>query len=135
MTLLELTVVILVLLALISVLVIGSKAWIRGTDRAACILNITTVQKSVRSYQNMYGYQAGTLPMAQNGTQSIADHLFDKGYITPDLYAMLKGDSPCPGGGTYEIEQEDVFPLYGSLYSSCSLEESRRHSVPTTSEW
>lgn len=130
MTLLELTVVLVVILSMISVTMIGARAWIQGTDRAACILNITTVQKSVRSYQNMYGYSSGGLPAAQGGTQSIADHLLDKGYIADDLYSMLKGARTCPGGGTYELAQEEVFPAEGSLYTTCSLEESRRHEVP-----
>ena len=38
MTLLELTVIILVLLSLITILFVGAKAWKRGSDRAACIL-------------------------------------------------------------------------------------------------
>lgn len=38
MTLLELTVVIMVLLSLISILFIGARAWKRGSDRTGCIL-------------------------------------------------------------------------------------------------
>ena len=48
MTLLELTVVILVLLSLISILFIGARAWKKGADRAGCILNIRNVQQAVR---------------------------------------------------------------------------------------
>jgi type II secretory pathway pseudopilin PulG len=50
MTLLELTVVILVLLSLITILFIGAQAWKRGSDRAICIINIQNVQKGVRGY-------------------------------------------------------------------------------------
>ena len=59
MTLLELTVVILVLLSLISVLFIGARAWKKGSDRAASILTIRNVQQAVRSFSNMYGHNAG----------------------------------------------------------------------------
>ena len=38
MTLIELTVVILVLLSLISILFVGARAWKRGSDRAGCII-------------------------------------------------------------------------------------------------
>ena len=55
MTLLELTVVILVLLSLISILFIGARAWKKGSDRAASILQIRNVQQAVRSYANMNG--------------------------------------------------------------------------------
>jgi prepilin-type N-terminal cleavage/methylation domain-containing protein len=53
MTLLELTVVILVLLALIAILFVGGRAWKRGADRAASVLMIRNVQNAVRSYANM----------------------------------------------------------------------------------
>ena len=46
MTLLELTVVILVLLSLISILFIGARAWKKGSDRAANIMNIRNLPTS-----------------------------------------------------------------------------------------
>ena len=55
MTLLELTVVILVLLSLISILFIGARAWKKGSDRAANILNIRNVQQAVRAHSNIRG--------------------------------------------------------------------------------
>jgi type II secretory pathway pseudopilin PulG len=57
MTLLELTVVILVLLSLISILFIGARAWKKGSDRAANILNIRNVQQAVRAHANVRGLQ------------------------------------------------------------------------------
>jgi len=59
MTLIEVTLVIAVLLGLISVLFIGVKAYKRGSDRAKCILNVSTLQKAVRSYQNLYELDEG----------------------------------------------------------------------------
>lgn len=53
MTLLELTVVILVLLSLISILFVGARAWKKGSDRAGCILNIRNTQQAVRGHMNM----------------------------------------------------------------------------------
>ena len=55
MTLLELTVVILVLLSLISILFIGARAWKKGSDRAANILNIRNAQQAVRGHANVRG--------------------------------------------------------------------------------
>jgi len=52
MTLLELTVVILVLLSLISILFIGARAWKKGSDRSANILNVRNIQQAVRGLQN-----------------------------------------------------------------------------------
>jgi type II secretory pathway pseudopilin PulG len=52
MTLLELTVVILVLLSLISILFIGARAWKKGSDRSANIMNVRNIQQAVRGQQN-----------------------------------------------------------------------------------
>ena len=59
LTLIEVTLVIAVLLGLISVLFIGVAAYKKGSDRAKCILNISTVQKAARSYQNLYDLRNG----------------------------------------------------------------------------
>lgn len=55
MTLLELTVVILVLLSLISILFVGARAWKKGSDRSANIMNIRNCQQAMRGHQNMRG--------------------------------------------------------------------------------
>ncbi|MES2440092.1 MAG: prepilin-type N-terminal cleavage/methylation domain-containing protein [Verrucomicrobiota bacterium] len=60
MTLLELTVVILVLLSLISILFIGARAWKKGSDRSANILNIRNAQQAVRGHENLRPDQAPT---------------------------------------------------------------------------
>ena len=66
MTLLELTVVILVLLSLISILFIGARAWKKGSDRAANILNIRNVQQAVRAHANVRALNiADTLPSTE----------------------------------------------------------------------
>ena len=59
MTLLELTVVILVLLSLISILFIGARAWKKGSDRSANIMNIRNTQQAMRGHENMKGLKAG----------------------------------------------------------------------------
>ena len=53
MTLLELTVVILVLLSLISILFIGARAWKKGSDRSSNIMNLRNTQQAMRGHQNM----------------------------------------------------------------------------------
>jgi prepilin-type N-terminal cleavage/methylation domain-containing protein len=52
-TLIELSVVIAVILLLVGVLFIGVTAWKAGANKAACILNIATIQKGLRGYENM----------------------------------------------------------------------------------
>jgi type II secretory pathway pseudopilin PulG len=53
MTLLELTVVILVLLSLISILFVGARAWKKGSDRSANIMNLRNAQQAMRGHANM----------------------------------------------------------------------------------
>jgi type II secretory pathway pseudopilin PulG len=51
-TLLELTVVILVLLTLIGILFVGVSAWRRGSDRTANLLILRSTQQAMRGFQN-----------------------------------------------------------------------------------
>jgi prepilin-type N-terminal cleavage/methylation domain-containing protein len=64
-TLIELSVVIAVLLLLVGVLFIGITAWKNGANTAACVVNLSSIQKAVRGYQNMNGLATGaTLTVA-----------------------------------------------------------------------
>lgn len=134
-TVLELAIVLVVLLSLVGIMLVGTTAWRRAGDRTACVINLRNLQSSVRAYQNIYGYNAGTLPYAEEGSQSIADHLVRKGYIDPGLHSQVKGERACPGGGRYAVPREDVFPLPGSLYAKCSLADSRKHFIPGEADW
>jgi type II secretory pathway pseudopilin PulG len=70
MTLLELTVVILVLLSLISILFVGARAWKKGSDRSANIMNLRNTQQAMRGHQNTRGIAANT---ADSFTQTILE--------------------------------------------------------------
>lgn len=118
MTLLELTVVILVLLSLISILFIGARAWKAGSDRAGCILNIRNAQQGVRSYQNLYGKPEGTA--LDMGTDIVGTD----GYLSPPV---------CPAGGTYDYITYIPFP--GELALDCTLATSDRHLPDRFSDW
>ena len=108
MTLLELTVVILVLLSLISILFIGARAWKRGSDRATSILQIRNVQQAVRSYSNMNGKNAGETVTGLQG------EIFGAGqFIENDPTA---GTHPAGGGHQYAIAAPTVIPAVGTLY-------------------
>lgn len=135
LTMLELTVVIAVLLSLVSILFIGSRAWKRGSDRAGCVLIQHSVQMATRSYQNLYGYNYGGHPYAENGTQDIARLLFDKGYIEQKLYDQVSGVTKCPSGGTYLCPVPDIFPEVGQLYIACSLSGSQAHLPNSHTDW
>lgn len=135
LTLIELTVVLLVLLSFVGILFIGAQGWKNGTDRATCILQIRAMQVATRSYQNLYGFNPGELPLASEGTQFIAQHLLEKGYIEQEHFQQAIGTSPCPSGGTYHTPFPDTFPLVGSLYMNCSLADSQDHVPNEHSDW
>ncbi len=121
MTLLELTVVILVLLTLVTVLFFGAQAWKRGSDRAICIIHIQAVQKGVRSYANLYGFQEGsTAPSLQSRIIGLGRYV----ETTPN----------CPGSGTYTFGG-DTIPVIGDLYMKCSLSPTDQHEPPSHADW
>lgn len=125
MTLLELTVVILVLLSLITVLFIGAKAWKRGSDRAICIVHIHSVQKGVRAYSNLYGFEPGAMaPNLQN--QVIG------------LGRFVEGTPSCPASGIYSFGAEfgnETIPPIGKLYMTCELGSSDQHVPVEHTDW
>ncbi len=118
MTLLELTVVILVLLSLISILFIGARAWKKGSDRAGCILNIRNVQQAVRGHANMH-----ELAIAATITPA-TDIYGTTGYMkTP----------ACPALGTYTTGT--AVPAIGSLFITCSLAATETHVPAAYTDW
>lgn len=119
LTLLELTVVILVLLALIAVLFIGGRAWKRGSDRAGCIMNIRNVQQAMRSHQNLNGVPDGA-PI-----DIVADLVGGDNFI--------RTEPVCPGTGTYSMAS--TIPDLGTLAIECSLSTSREHIPSFYAGW
>ena len=117
MTLLELTVVILVLLSLISILFIGARAWKKGSDKAGCIMNIRSVQQMIRGYQNMNNYQEG--------------HTINVFVIGNEFGLSNIGE--CPGGGDYD--HAGSIPPIGQLAMTCSLATSHGHVPPSIAGW
>jgi type II secretory pathway pseudopilin PulG len=121
MTLIEVTLVIAVLLGLISVLFIGVAAYKEGSDRAKCILNIATVQKAGRSYQNMNEID------------------FNDGFAETDLVGdatkMFEVAPECPSEGTYGWVA--VYPAVGTPFIECSLNDplAENHVPSNTNNW
>jgi type II secretory pathway pseudopilin PulG len=101
MTLLELTVVILVLLSLISILFVGAKAWKKGSDRAANIMNIRNVQQAVRGHQNMHN-MAETVALTDDLIVGANGYL--KAPVTPNITAIS------------EYKYLETVPAIGALY-------------------
>ena len=118
LTLIEVTLVIAVLLGLISVLFIGVSAYKEGSNRSKCILNISNVQKAVRSYQNLYEKAVGdTLAKATiAGTGK-----------------LLETEPTCPSAGTYTWSAS--IPAVGTAHLTCSLSSTSQHAPTSTAGW
>jgi prepilin-type N-terminal cleavage/methylation domain-containing protein len=102
-TLIELSVVIAVLLLLVGVLFIGITAWKNGANTAACIINLSSMQKAVRGQQNMTALNVGDpLPVAA---------LTAAGFWA--------AQPQCPAGGIYS--DAEVVPAAGAAYATCSI--------------
>jgi len=118
LTLIEVTLVIAVLLGLISVLFIGVTAYKEGSNRSKCILNISNVQKAVRSYQNLYE--------KNNGDACVQATIAGSG-------KLLETVPTCPSSGTYTWL--GTIPSVGTAYLTCSLATTSDHAPTTTAGW
>jgi type II secretory pathway pseudopilin PulG len=125
MTLLELTVVILVLLSLIVILFVGARAWKKGSDRAGCILNIRNVQQAMRGHANMNNIAVGA-------ALTVATIYSDDGtaYLkTPKCPSALPADT---GGYTAPTA---VVPTFGTLWLVCKTADAATHVPTGYSDW
>lgn len=105
--------VLLLILPFISVLFVGARAWKKGSDRAACIMQTRNLQQAVRGHQNINSLKVG-------------DPLDWNVIFGPDRY--LESKPVCPLGGTYTFM--DSIPPIGTLAGQCSHEDH----VPTQHE-
>ena len=102
-TLIELSVVIAVLLILVGVLFIGLTAWKTSSNTAACIINLSSIQKAARGYQNMNGLAtAAPLPVTT---------------LTGAGFWMTL--PTCPTGVGYVFST--VVPASGVPYATCPV--------------
>jgi prepilin-type N-terminal cleavage/methylation domain-containing protein len=115
-TLIELSVVIAVILLLVGVLFVGITGWKNAANQSACILNISTAQKAVRSYAS-----ANSLNPGDACTMAT---LVSAGYFA--------AAPTCPGSGTYT--PTGTVPAVGAVYLSCSV-TGHAPNPATTGNW
>jgi type II secretory pathway pseudopilin PulG len=102
-TLIELSIVIAVLLLLVGVLFIGITAWKNGSNAAACIVNLASIQKAARGYQNLNG-------LATSAPMPVAN-LTNAGF-----WSTVPA---CPTGVAYVFTA--TVPAQGVAYASCPV--------------
>lgn len=117
-TLVEVTLVIAVLLALISVVYLGVNEFKNGSDRALCIQNIANIQQATRSYCNMHDLDPG----------DYTTELEEKVIKNPGFFPK---EPFCPAGGEYTYVS-NVVPEVGTPFAKCSIED---HTPLKTDSW
>ena len=114
----EVTLVVAVLLGLITVLFLGVAAYKKGSDRATCILNISTVQKAMRSYANLYQLNEG-------------DAISQGQIVGPDK--MIETAPTCPAQGMYTYNL--TIPPVGTAHLSCEINGMEEHKPTSSTGW
>jgi prepilin-type N-terminal cleavage/methylation domain-containing protein len=115
-TLIELSVVIAVILLLVGVLFIGVQAWRNSANKAACLVNISSIQKAARGYQNAH---------LLNPT----DPLPHANLVTDQYFTTLP---TCPvSTNTYAFT--DAVPDIGAAYAACS--DAAGHAPTNLNNW
>lgn len=126
LTLIELTLVIVILLLFLGMTWVAVAAWKGGADRSACILNIRHMQLAVRGYSNAQSLNPGDDTSLQSPSVVLQDELVGAG--------KFLGQSPqCPAGGSYTLGGNEI-PAIGTLYMSCSL-GSEGHAPENYASW
>jgi prepilin-type N-terminal cleavage/methylation domain-containing protein len=120
-TLIELSVVIAVLLLLVGVLFIGITAWKNGANKAACLVNLSSIQKAVRGYENMNGLYAGAPCTAAN-------------IVGAGLY--FANMPKCPTLGTAYVAGTKI-PADGAPWTNCTSATAPTHvlTAAQTANW
>ena len=126
-TLIELTAIIAVLLAVMASLYVGARAWKRGSDRAKCITQMRQVQVAVRSYANLMGFRPGEDLSRLSPPRSLQAEVIGAG-------KFLESRPSCPSKGTYAFTGDEI-PHLGTLYMTCSLSERESHAPGNAANW
>lgn len=120
MTLLEIALVVALMLSLIAIMFLGIAAYKKGADRAKCLIQLSSIQKVVRSYQNTYDQIAGAA-LVHSTTLMGSGLYFETILNCPD--------TETPGAYTYMA----AVPAPGTAYATCSLAGGTTVHNPTAS--
>ncbi len=105
MTLIEISLVIALLLGLIAVVFMGLGTYRQGADKAKCKMQLSAVQKAVRSGANMQNLSIGaTLPSTS---------VFGAGLL-------MENEPKCPSDSTLSYTWTGDVPDVGEPYGNCT---------------
>jgi type II secretory pathway pseudopilin PulG len=119
-TLIELSVVIAVILLLVGVLFIGVTAWKNGANKAACMVQLSSIQKAVRGWENL---NPAGLPGIVEGTTALA--ITDPTFVGTGAFFQTWPTDP---NGTAYVVPASIVPLPGVAYATSTV------YTPTTAQ-
>jgi len=114
-TLIEMTLVITLMLAMIGIITFGVSAWREGANRSTCIMQQSTVQKAMRSHVNMNDMNTGD-------TIAQADVV--------GTGRLIETAPVCRSSGTYTYGS--TVPASGTRWMTCSR---TNHAPTNTTGW
>lgn len=135
-TLIEITLVLGLTLGLAAALIFGMAAFSRGSDRAKCLLNMSNVQKAVRSWSNLNeiapntpGIPQLTFPGANFSRLWGSDpnaFLASRPVCPRDRAGQMiqaSGSGTAPDGAAigYRVPAANTIPQIGTAYMICNL--------------
>lgn len=119
MTLIEVTLVIMVLMGLVGILYWGGQAFKEAAQRQTCVMNIAQAQKAMRSFQNINDLRTGD-PLPGNALVG-AGRFFEQAPRCPDAQ------------GTYQWLPS--IPTAGTACLNCDLALTKQHAPKSTAGW
>ncbi|MGJ8661396.1 MAG: type II secretion system protein [Bacteroidota bacterium] len=112
-TLIELTVVIVVILSLISVLFIGATAYRNGASRSACLIKQRAIHQAVLSHMNMNQGDFGLAVNNDNGLgATVEDQLVGTGLFFPTAPS-------CPRSSAAYVLTATAYPAVATSAVAC----------------
>ncbi|MEM9080552.1 MAG: type II secretion system protein [Verrucomicrobiota bacterium] len=116
-TILELTIVILMLLSLVSILFIGVSGWKKGADRSKTLLVVRNIQQATRVHQNFSAAKPGDTDL------SLGTSIFNSSgtaYIRTSAPGIPPKHPVSGESFTFHSGGKNVYPENGTLYVTSS---------------
>lgn len=119
-TLIEISVVIALILGLIVVVFLGLGSYREGANQVTCRMQLTAVQKAIRSYANLTNLK-------------ITDPLPESTVVFGGTPPVLAVKPVCPAGGLYTWQT--TVPAIGVPYGDCTGTTPVHTLAGTVAEW
>jgi hypothetical protein len=116
----EMSIVISVIVLLVIVTFMGVNTWRNSANNASCLLNLATIQKAARTYQDLYNLNAG-------------EALSHTSFIGPGN--LLEAEPVCPSDPSVPYNYLSTVPPTGTAYATCPFTPPHAPSPTQLAAW